>query len=246
MIYDLSTPIYNNGPQFPGQRPPIVNLAQLAVVKGATVEHLELMTHSATHIDAPLHFFPEKAALDQLPMSHFIGRCIAIDLRPLEPGHGITSSDLRRGDSDIHEDDIVLLKTGWGDKRANTKEFLTEWPYMTGDGASYLVNKGVKGVGIEGLSMGGYNNPEKERASHLELLGHDKLIIEDLCIPDAMLDGKHRFFAALPILIAGAGGAWARAIAWDAGDLENIQQTKEHKARVPAHAGTGAQPERLQ
>jgi kynurenine formamidase len=114
---------------------------------------------------------------------------------------------------------IVLLKTGWGDRRGLTKEFLTEWPYLTGVGAEYLLSLGIHGVGIEGLSIGGYDDPEKETAAHKVLLGAKKLIIEDLRIPTEMLDGKPRHFAAFPVLIEKAGGAWTRAVAWDEGEM---------------------------
>ena len=49
----------------------------------------------------------------------------------------------------------------------------------------------------------------------MELLGAEKLLLEDIHIPDELLDGKRRHFAALPILIANAGGAWVRPIVWD-------------------------------
>lgn len=230
MIYDLSQPLYHDCPQFPGQPATVVKDALRASVDGATVERLELMTHSGTHIDAPCHFFPGAEAQGDLPLSHFFGAAIALDLRPLKPGHGITGSDLRRYEGLVRRDDIVLLKTGWGDQRGNTKEFLTEWPYLTGDGAEFLLQREVKGVGIEGLSLGGYRDPGKERDAHLALLSRKKLIVEELRIPEAMLDGRHRNFAALPVFIPRAGGGWTRAIAWDPGDLDCVTRDKEERS----------------
>ena len=72
---------------------------------------------------------------------------------------------------------------------------------------------------IEGLSIGGFDDPEKETAAHKVLLGAKKLIIEDIRVPEALLDGKRRHFAAFPVLIQGAGGAWTRAVAWDEGEI---------------------------
>ena len=63
------------------------------------------------------------------------------------------------------------------------------------------VSRGIHGVGIEGLSIGGFDDLEKETAAHKVLLGAKKLIIEDICIPEAMLDGRIRHFAAFPVLI---------------------------------------------
>jgi arylformamidase len=219
MIYDLSQPIYNNVPQWPTLRPTSFTVPHSTATGPATVEHLDLTSHTGTHIDAPFHFFEDGETIDALPLSHFHGPCVALDLRHKTAGSGITKSDLAPFRDRIHPGMIVLLKTGWGDKRALTKEFLTAWPYLTGEGADYLVSRGVHGVGIEGLSIGGFNDPEKEQAAHKSLLGAKKLIVEDIQIPEAMLDGKSRHFAAFPVLIEKAGGAWTRAIAWDEGEM---------------------------
>ena len=234
MIYDLAQPLYTNCPQFPGQPHNSVRYHQLAVIQSATVEHTELMTHSGSHVDAPFHYHPELPSISELPLHHFYGRCVAIDLRPIAPKHGINAVDLRRHESVITEDTFVLLKTGWGDRRANTKEFLSEWPYMSGDGAQYLLDRKVKGMGIDALSTGGYPDPHAEADAHLLLLGAQKLLLEDIRIDDALLDGRLRCFAAFPVLIANAGGAWVRPVVWDAGDLELPQHPAENPAQIPS------------
>lgn len=219
MLYDLSQPVFNNVPQWPKHKPTSLTLSHMVPVEGANVERVELTTHTGTHIDAPFHFFPAMETVDRLPLKHFQGPCIAVDLRHKEAASGIIAEDFASLSVADAKGAIVLLKTGWGDKRALTREFLTAWPYLTGDGASYLVSLGIHGVGIEGLSVGGYDDPEKETASHRVLLGNHKLIVEDIRVPEALLDGNMRHFAAFPILITGAGGAWARAVAWDPGEM---------------------------
>ena len=234
MIYDLAQPHYNHAPQFPDQPPNSVEYQQLAVVKGATVERCTLMTHSGSHVDAPFHYLPQLSAIHELPLRHFYGPCVAIDLRPLQPGHAIDANDLRRHEALLSEGVFVLMKTGWGDRRANTKEFLTAWPYMSGDGARYLLERGVKGMGIDALSTGGYPDEHAEADAHKVLLGTKKLLLEDIRIPDELLDGKRRHFAAFPILIANAGGAWVRPLVWDTGDLDGDAPAQEMAASLPA------------
>jgi kynurenine formamidase len=68
------------------------------------------MTHSGSHVDAPFHFLPELPSISELPSSHFYGPCIAVDLRPLQPAHGITSADLRKHEFLLTEGVFVLLK----------------------------------------------------------------------------------------------------------------------------------------
>ena len=233
MIFDLSQPLYNNGPQFPDQPPNSIRYYQRAAVKGATVERLELMTHSGSHVDAPFHYEPQLPSISELPLPHFYGPCVALDLRPLQPSHPIDAADLSRHEAMITQGIFLLLKTGWGDERANTKRFLTEWPYMSGEGARYLVQRGIKGFGIDVLSTGGYPDEHAEADAHKELLSHGKLLLEDIHIPDELLDGRARQFAAFPILIANASGAWVRPIVWDRGDLDGEQPALERPTQLP-------------
>lgn len=220
MLYDLSQPVFHNVPQWPKFEPTSLTVPHHAAVESANVERIVLTTHTGTHVDAPFHFFSEMESVDRLPLNHFHAPCIAVDLRHKSAGSGIVPEDLETLRDTNAKGTVVLLKTGWAHKRALSKEFLTAWPYLTGEGARYLLALNIHGVGIEGLSVGGFNDLEKETASHKVLLAAKKLIVEDIWVPEALLDGKVRHFAAFPILIAGASGAWARAIAWDNGDLE--------------------------
>jgi kynurenine formamidase len=233
MIYDLAQPHYNHAPQFPGQPPNSTLYSQLAVVARATVERCEFMSHSGSHIDAPFHYLPNGPCIHELPLSHFYGPCVALDLRPLKPSHPISADDLRKYEKLITPGTFVLLKTGWGDKRGNSKEFLTAWPYVSGSGGQYLMDRQVKGMGIDALSTGGYGDYHVEADAHMILLGANKLLLEDIRIPDELLDGKRRHFAAFPILIANAGGAWVRPIVWDSGDLDGEQPAPEKPAVIP-------------
>src|SRR5579863_8766462 len=122
MIYDLSQPIFNNVPQWPKFRPTSMTVPHLAATEPANVERLELMTHTGTHVDAPYHFFPGAETIDALPLEHFHGPCIALDLRHKEAASGITRADLELYAEKIRTGVIVLLKTGWGNKRGLTKE----------------------------------------------------------------------------------------------------------------------------
>jgi kynurenine formamidase len=50
--------------------------------------------------------------------------------------------------------------------------------------------------------------------SHTALLGAGKVIVEELHIPEELI-GRRAFLTAFPILLAGCGGARARAVAWE-------------------------------
>ena len=239
MIYDLAQPHYNNAPQFPGQPPNSIGYQQLAAVDGATVERCTFISHSASHVDAPFHFLPHLPCIHELPLSHFYGACVALDLRGLSPAHPIDADDLRRHEKLISANTFILLKTGWGEKRANSKEFLTAWPYMSGSGAQYLLERQAKGMGINGLSTGGYPDEHAEADAHKLLLGANRLLLEDIFIPDALLDGRRRHFAAFPVLIANAGGSWTRPVVWDDGDLDSEFSAPELPRAIPESVAAG-------
>lgn len=219
MIYDLSQPVFHDAPQWATFPSITVTLEHKIAVEGFNAEHVKLTTHSGTHIDAPFHFIPGAETVDQLPLDHFFGPALALDFQSKTPQSNINAEDLL---SALQERNVagfvVLLKTGWGDKRSFTKEYLEQYPYLTGDGAEFLVSKGIKGVGTDCLSIGGFEKGQGPPA-HEALLGAKKLIVEDMHIPDALLDGKARWFAAFPIKLKGASAAWTRAMAWDAGEF---------------------------
>ena len=216
-IYDLSQPVFANCPQYPDEnpRPVQVRLFYMLAVQGVNKEIVELSTHTGTHCDAPYHFFNDGATIEQIPLESYVGPGAILDLRGKKPGSAITREEVERFADGIAESDIVLLNTGWGQKRANTKEFLTEYIYLGADAAQYLVERGIKGVGIDAVSLGGYNDPSKAGPPHKTLLSNGKFIVEELCFPDEIMDGKKRLFVAVPVKLQGTGGAWTRAMLWE-------------------------------
>ena len=75
---------------------------------------------------------------------------------------------------------------------------------MDGEAAQLLVDLGVKGVGIDAVSLGGYDDPAKAGPPHRTLLGNGKFIVEELYFPDEVMDGRKRLFCAAPIKLRGA------------------------------------------
>lgn len=216
-IYDLSQPVFSNCPQYPdvNPRPVEVRSFYLQGVQGVNKEIVEMSTHSGTHCDAPLHFFDGGKAIDEIPLEAYVGWAAILDLRGKEPGSAISRADVEPLAAPISDGDVVLLNTGWGQKRENSKAFLTQYVYLGGDAAEFLVERGIKGVGIDAVSLGGYNDPAKADPPHRAMLGNGKFIVEELHFPDDVMDGVRRMFVAAPIKLQGCGGAWTRAALWE-------------------------------
>ena len=219
-IYDLSQPVFTNCPQYPdtNPRPAHVALFYMLAVQGVNKEIVRMSTHTGTHCDAPYHFFEHGLTIDQVPLESYVGPACVLDLRHKKPGTAVEAADLEKFGERIMAGDIALLNTGGGHRRANTKEFLTEYVYLSGDGAQFLVDRGVKGVGIDAVSMGGYGDLEKAKPPHRVLLGNGAFIVEELYYPDDVMDGRKRLFVAAPVKMRGCSGAWTRAALWEFGD----------------------------
>ncbi|MGA3035904.1 MAG: cyclase family protein [Vulcanimicrobiaceae bacterium] len=217
-IYDLSQPVFSNCPQYPDKnpRPAQIRLFYMLAVQGVNKEIVEISTHTGTHCDAPYHFFDDGKTIDEVPLETYIGPAVIFDLRTKPPGSAIEPADLESKLERLLPGSIALLNTGRGQRRANTADFLTQYVYLGGAAAELLVSRGVKGVGIDAVSLGGYNDPAKSGPAHRAVLGNGGFITEELFFPDAVMDDRERLFVATPIKLQGCSGAWARAMLWEA------------------------------
>lgn len=216
-IHDLSQPIFTNCPQYPDANPRPAHVASFytVAVQGVNKEIVTASTHTGTHCDAPYHFFDDGETIDRIPLETYVGNAVVLDLRAKKPASAIARIDLEPFDERIAAGDVVLLNTGGGHRRANTKAFLTEYVYLTGEAAQWLVDRRVKGVGIDAVSIGGYNDPARSNPPHRILLGNGTFIVEDLFFPDEVMDGRARLFVAAPVKLRGCGGGWTRAALWE-------------------------------
>jgi kynurenine formamidase len=210
---DLSQPIRHDGPAWADYDPPTITHEYRLAAEGFNAETVRMNTHTGTHVDVPYHFDDAGETVDQRPLTGFAAPAVFIDLRD-RVGEAIAPEHLEADLPRIRPGDFAVLVTGWGERRAISEDYLKRWPYLGGAAAEALVERGVAGVGIDALSIGGWGGPEKGEPSHLALLGADVLIIEELRIPDAVLTGERFFLTAFPVLLEGCGGAWTRAVAW--------------------------------
>lgn len=100
MIIDLSQPITEQTPVYPGD--PSVKIEQAGILEldGYCDHMMTLGTHVGTHIDAPMHMLVDGNSLAKIPVERFISRGICVDVRK--------GFDALKA-ADIRERDIVLL-----------------------------------------------------------------------------------------------------------------------------------------
>ncbi len=226
-VIDLSHIWYYCMPTWPTQPNFLYEQTGNAARDGCTMHVIHQMTtHTGTHIDTPLHFIAGGKSVEQIPIEAFAGEGIVIDLSHKKAKEEITVHDLKNYDNEIRSGDVLMLYTGWGKKMGWNTEYLFEWPYLVEESAKYLVGKKVKAVGIDTLSVGGWEEdlpghpPIARKGSigetHKLLLGADIILIEALTNLDKVLAGsrsKRAYFVYAPIALRGAEGGPCRAIA---------------------------------
>lgn len=211
-IFDLSQGIYNSCPGWPTYNEATITHETVVGIQGYTSEIIKLNTHTATHLDAPFHFYPDMETIDEIPVDRFVGKAIIVNLEGCESCHPIGPNDFLKYDELIKKDSIVLLDTGWYKKRGYTKEYYNDWPYLSAEGAKWLLDKEIKGVGIDGLSMGGWYEGTG-RPCHEILLSHKIWILEEITFPEEILKYKEVMLHCAPIKLMGCSGAPCRAYA---------------------------------
>ena len=209
-VIDITQPLFHNCPGNPGFPPMEVLHEMLARDCGWNTERLNFFTHVGTHMDSPWHRKDAGRTIDSMPPDTFIGPATAVDLYDKKAREAILPSDLEPYADDLKP--LVLLCTGWGEKRGNSDEYLYNSPWLSAEGAQWLIGRGVTGVGIDHFSIGGAN-PQDVVAPHDALFDAGVWILEDLVIPREVLGLRNLHLIALPLLLQGGSGAPARALA---------------------------------
>ena len=205
-IYDISISISPDMPVWPGG--PAVVLEKVSSMDlGAhdNVSRLACSVHTGTHVDAPHHFLNDHRTVEALSLDILTGPAWVIQIPDevtlitagiLEKA-AIPSGTLR-----------LLLKTRnsrlW---ELGNKEFSMDFVGLSLDGAEWLVQVGVKLVGIDYLSIAPY---KQSIPSHQTLLKPGIIILEGVDL-SGITPGTYDLYC-LPLKLVGSDGAPARAI----------------------------------
>lgn len=204
-IHDISVPIRSGGLIYPGN-PAIEIELQQAVARGAgaNVSAIRFGSHTGTHVDAPRHFFDDAAAVDELPLELLMGpaRVLVIpdDVRVVAPEH--LPADR------LHGVERLVLRTRNSTFLTQDPVFHEDYTYVSPEAADHLVHSGVRLVGVDYLSVEQFHSGHHR--THLTLLGAGVVIVEGLNLA-GVAAGDYEL-RCLPLLIAGADGAPARAV----------------------------------
>lgn len=211
-MIDLTLPLSESTPIWPGD--PAIQFRPALTIEqdGVNVSHLHLGTHSGTHIDAPLHLFPDGAGAGAIPLDHLVGTCSVIDW---DAPHHITAAGLEQ----YAFGSRVLIRTRnshlWAAMlRGERVKFDPDFLALDEDAAALLVARGVRLAGLDALSADPYDR--HDLPAHRILLAAGVTIVEGLNLSEP--EAGEWMLACLPLRLINADGAPVRVVIWKPGE----------------------------
>jgi arylformamidase len=201
---DISLTIYPGMPYWPDN--PAVNVEPsqcLAHGDVCNVSKITIGTHTGTHVDGINHFIKGGMGIDRMPLDATIGRARVIEIKDIE---SIKVAEIEP--HQIQAGERILFKTQNSDRALKSAKFIEDFVYISTEAAHYLADKKVRTVGVDYLSVGGYQGNVVE--VHQALLGSGIWAIEGLNLSEVE-PGEYELIC-LPIKLKDGDGGLARAI----------------------------------
>jgi len=181
------------------------------------------LEHYSTHMDAPLHFAPKGASVDQIPVTRFFGAAVVIDVRD----EAAKDADYRLSVARLEEwetahgripmGSIVLLRTGWASRWPDQASYRNEdaqgvmhFPGFSVDSAKLLVERRASGLGIDTMSID--YGASKNFEVHQIVLPAGLYNLENLANLDQLPEAG-AFLIAAPIKLEDGSGGPCRVFA---------------------------------
>jgi arylformamidase len=183
-IIDVSMEITEEMIYYPGNPQPEIEKYRRIPEDSTTESKICIGSHTGTHVDAPQHIEEGGETVEEFDLENFYGDAQVLDLTDCT--EKVDREDLEN--AEITED-IVLLKTD--NSLQGYEEFREDFTYLTLEGVEYLIEKGVKTVGIDYLSLVNFNGGEDATRAH-EKANQEMNVIEGLDLRDSE-PGKYTF-----------------------------------------------------
>jgi arylformamidase len=170
----------------------------------ANVSQISMSCHTGTHVDAPHHFLNNGKTVEDLSLDLLVGRAYVLYLPEVSQ---ITASDLRYAEIPPRTRRL-LFKTRNSELWKNGhREFKPDFVALSVDAAEWLVDRNVRLVGIDYLSIAPYNLGSPV---HTILLDAGVVVIEGLDL-SKVSPGRYTLHC-LPLKLGGADGAPTRCV----------------------------------
>jgi arylformamidase len=202
-VIDVSVP---NGPGqhvYPGDPAPVLEAVhRIRDGAPANVTLITMGSHTGTHVDAPHHFIDDGPRLGQVALDRMVGEALVADLR----GRAVIDAASLQG-VETRPGDILLCRTDNSERWA-AGEFQRDFVYFTEDAAEVIIERQVRAVGLDYLSIERFGSTDFP--VHHRLLGAGVFVIEGLDLRPAE-PGRY-VLVCLPLKFPDLDGAPARAV----------------------------------
>ncbi len=202
---DITLTLSPDLPRWPGS-PPIELTRRRDMARGDHVNDgaLNFGLHSGTHVDAPVHFLAAGADVTHLALDALIGPAVVAVLPAVD---SVTSRDLEGLNLPTDTRRLLLRTRNSEEWRREAREFRKDFVALTADAARWVVERGLRLIGVDYLSVQRFHDDPQ---THITLLQAEVVILEGLNLA-AVEPGTYELIC-LPLKLAGADGAPARAV----------------------------------
>ena len=233
-LIDLSMEVYQGMMTYPNVAKPVIvemeshrDMARSIGTDQYGVDeitnHCMIVTgdHIGTHIDSWGHVNPKAPRAEGIPIEYCYGPGVVLDFTRKGAGDEITVEDVaeaerKLGGYQIKPLDIILLRTDAAKQRFD-KRYLTNHPGMTKESVHWLLDRGVKVMGIDAI---GFDPPvakmferKKFWEAHRVMREREYYHLENLCNLDQIPVSHGFIVSVLPVKYRGASAAPVRAVA---------------------------------
>ena len=209
-IVDLSHPLHTGMQVYPGDPQVVIEPILHAETDWVNVLSVHMGSQSGTHVDSPFHVLNELPTLDQIPLQRFVGKWVLIDATGLSPRQSIPHECFTR--ENFEPDSIVLVRTDWSE-HFGTSKYL-EHPYPTLESLVFLLEKGVRTIALDFLSLDMTPaNPADAKLDAHYLWSKAGGVIGENFMNLRSLTNATPFVALLPLNMGASDGGPVRAVA---------------------------------
>jgi arylformamidase len=170
-----------------------------------TMSQITIISHTGTHVDAPLHFIYGGGTIDEMPLDTAVGPARVIEIKDTEM---IKPEELV--DYDIQPGERILFKTQNSSRVYQTDAFVEDYVYFSTEAAHFFVEKRVRVVGLDYISIGSYHSQANLVETHETLLKNGIYILEGINLSG--VKAGHYELICLPIKLERGDAGPARAI----------------------------------
>lgn len=206
-IYDISLTVTPDLPVWPGDPAVVLKpMASIASGDDANVTGIQMGVHTGTHVDAPHHFIDEDPrTVEQMSLKTLTGRTYVLHLP--DQVSVISAEILDQVEIPPRTRRLLFRTRNSSYWATDPHRFREDFVAIDASGAQYLVDRGVKLIGVDYLSVAPYGDG---KPTHEIFLKAGIILLEGLDL-STVEQGRYTLYC-LPIKLGGVEGAPARAI----------------------------------